>query len=219
MKTSSNFDPTPWLSPFDAATYLEPTLLEPRRLADLHPCVAALFPDRLSAAFSQELSGDDLDDDKANHQLLWSKRVPLCQQSTPKGVVGNLGQWDAKHRLHLAYPRCLPRIPHGEICEVPKDASSTRVVFNRIPRNTFELHLSGASETIPAAHALVDLFLPSGSVARISSEDLSDYYPSFIGTLDRAHTNVLAKTVAPAQFQGTKALQLLQATCRRAGKR
>jgi hypothetical protein len=102
-------------------------------------------------------------------------RPGLFQHGEDSGILGYLRQWDRHGRLLLLSPGEVKRSHWGELFEVPKSAQATRVVFNRTPRNDFELHLAHFSKEIPSGSALCDLHLPMGHEFQVSSEDLSDY--------------------------------------------
>ncbi len=135
MKGSSSFDPCPFLQPLSAACYLEPRLLTIPPLCRLHP------------ALQREFWGHSFYDDA---------HVPqgLFQHGSDADLIPFLRQWDSKRKLLLLTPSETTRSTWGELFEVPKSDKATRVVFNRIPRSTIELHLAGASATIPSGFAL-----------------------------------------------------------------
>ncbi len=142
-----------------------------------------------------------------------SPKPGLFQHGSVAGLRRVLDQWDRHHRLALFPPSEVPAAERGELFEVPKDGSSTRVVFNRIPANSREVHLPGAAALTPSGHALVDIDLGPTDVLTIYSEDLSDYYPAFKGTRARAATNVIGKVFSTQQFSGTRALADLEKHC------
>ena len=134
----------------------------------------------------------------------------LYQHGSAAGLRSLLLQWDRHERLALLPAADVPPSEWGEIFEVPKDDVTTRAVFNRIPQNSYEVHVGGSASLTPSGHALVDLDLGSSNVLAIYSEDLSDFYPAFEGTLARAATNVVGRVFSSAQFRGTHAYAALQ---------
>ena len=112
----------------------------------------------------------------------------------------------------------MPRSDWGELFEVAKDAETTRVVFNRVPRNDAEIHLPGAASLTPCGAALCDIVLRSDEVLTFDSEDLSDFYPAFVGSAARAASNVIGKVFRTSQFLGTKAYSQLARECSRTGR-
>ena len=99
----------------------------------------------------------------------------LFQHGTSDGVMQFLRQWDEHGRLALFPSGTVPRGEWGELFEVVKDADATRVVFNRIPRNYYEVHLPGAAASTPSGIAFVDVQLHQGEELRLFTEDVSDY--------------------------------------------
>ena len=69
----------------------------------------------------------------------------------------------------------------------------------------YERHLGGYSAQTPGAADLVELLIPRGSTARIWAEDLSDFYPAFEASEERAATNALAMPLPVGCFAGTRA--------------
>ena len=86
--------------------------------------------------------------------LLHRRRLPpgsLPEVSVPSGpqrgrqedIIAYLRQWDARHRLLLEPMWTTARDQQGTLFAVPKSECQDRVVFNRIPRNSQEVHLPG----------------------------------------------------------------------------
>ena len=195
MKTNSGFDGAMHLDAFPAACLMEPRLLVPPPLDWVHPELLDLFP-----AGSGYLAGP-------------LEERGLFQHGSTPGLMKFLKQWDVHDRLMLVDSKQVAHDERGELFEVIKDADATRVVFNRIPRNRKETHLAGAASLTPSGHAFCDIVIPEGEVLRLSAEDLSDYFPAFIGTRERALTNALGKVFLAKQFQGFRAFDDLARTC------
>ncbi len=70
---------------------------------------------------------------------------------------------------------------------------------------------AGFSATTPSGVELVELEIPHGSVARSFSEDLANYYPSFMATPHRAVTNAVTVTFKPTGLSHTRAFADLTA--------
>ena len=142
----------------------------------------------------------------------------LYQHGSASGLRSLLLQWDHHKRLALLPAADIPTTEWGEIFEVPKDDVTTRAVFNRIPQNSYEVHVGGSASSTPSGHSLVDIDLGPSDFLAIYSEDLSDFYPAFEGTLARAATNVVGRVFSSHQFRGTHAYAALQRACARSGQ-
>lgn len=192
-KTAANFDAAKFLSPLSAACLLEPRLLE-------------TAGSRAGVEFS-------------NGGQPPRERAPgMFQHGSSEGIILFLKQWDAHDRLSLFPAGSVPRCDWGELFEVAKDSESTRVVFNRVPRNEAEIHLPGAASTTPSGAAFCDIFLGKEEVLTFDSEDLSDFYPAFVGSAARAVSNVIGKVFKLSQFEGTAAYRRLVQDCRKTGR-
>ncbi len=187
MKSVSNFDCTKYLDAFSAVCFLQPSLLQPPDSGRVHPEVLAI--PEVQAALS----------------TVAKKPRGLFQHGSSAGVLSYLRQWDQHRRLLLLTPAETHRATWGEFFEVFKNDHATRVVFNRIPQNSLELHLYGASLSTPSGHDLTDLHIPQGHVAYLSKDDLSDFYPAFVASWERGRTNTIGKVFALSQFGGLAA--------------
>ena len=139
------------------------------------------------------------------------------QRGSNREFLEFLRQWDVRGRLHLEPPRTTTRFEQGTLFPVPKTLAEDRIVFNRIPRNAREQHLSGYSRFTPAGHDFVEVEVPPGHEVKLYSDDLSDAFPSFRATRARAVTNALAWTAPVEEFNGFRALEHLRRDCLRRG--
>lgn len=120
---------------------------------------------------------------------------------------------DSRDRSIPAPPSCTAilhrhlatRNLNGRDCRGSERFSITRVVFNRIPKNDFDIHFKADSLNTASGASLIDLYLLRGHLARLHLDDLSDLYPAFVAVADRAKTNVLGKVFATHQCSGFKA--------------
>ena len=142
-KTQADFDPVPYLGVFSAACYLDPELLDRRRLPTgiLPPIVP--IPSGL-------------------------------QRGVKADILGYLRQWDAHGRLHLEAPWTTSRDQQGSLFSVPKSESKDRVVFNRMPRNAFEVHLPGYAKYSVSGHDLAEVVVPRCHFISLFSDDLAN---------------------------------------------
>ncbi|CAK0813826.1 unnamed protein product, partial [Prorocentrum cordatum] len=140
------------------------------------------------------------------------------QAGKPGDLLEHLKQWDDVGRLELVDAADSPQALRGTLFPVFKDASTQRVVFNRIARNSSELPLGGFSRLTPSAAVLVDLEVPAGSVLRVWADDLQDFYPAFDCTYDMACTNDVALPLPTRLYEGFAALGRLRKRCRREGR-
>ncbi len=121
----------------------------------------------------------------ADYAILW-------QRGARHKLLAYFRDWDRAGRLYLADAASCPRDRRGELFPVYKSIHKDRVVFNRIPQNFWERPLERFSATTPVGAELVELEIPPGSSARLFSEDLADFYPSFVASPQRAVTNAVA---------------------------
>ena len=84
--------------------------------------------------------------------------------------MGHLLQWDRAKRLLLVDAENVPANQRGEVFPVFKSVDEDRVVFNRIPRNSVERHIRGASQSTPCGAELCELHIPIGHRARASAD-------------------------------------------------
>ena len=89
------------------------------------------------------------------------------QRGKTKDILSYLGQWDACGRLHLEPSWTVPSSVCGSLFAVPKTAEVDRVVFNRIPYNSLELHLPGYAKFSAGGHELTELIVPPGHSVRL----------------------------------------------------
>ncbi|CAK0900373.1 unnamed protein product, partial [Prorocentrum cordatum] len=193
-KAECHFDPLAFLAPFAAATFLEPRLLA-RDGPGAGPLARAVGPPARPAPAR-----------------------PARQAGKPGDLLEYLKQWDDVGRLELVDAADSPQALRGTLFPVFKDASTQRVVFNRIARNSSELPLGGFSRLTPSAAMLVDLEVPAGSVLRVWADDLQDFYPAFDCTYDMACTNDVALPLPTRLYEGFAALGPLRKRCRREGR-
>ena len=140
------------------------------------------------------------------------------QRGCTRELIDYLRRWDSAGRLLLVEPGGVPKSQCGGLFPVAKDEATDRIVFNRIPRNAHEVHLTGYAKYTVSGHDLIDLEVPPNCEPRIWSQDISDYFPAFAASPARGRSNALSSTAPLAAFEGTRAHANLLRACRRSGR-
>ena len=178
MKGPAHFNPRDWLSVFSAAVLVEPRLL---RVGEPPDDDDERLPSSLQAAVKD----------------LLDKKMAAAPAALPQGgarteVLALLRDWAAHGRLRLA-PAVGPDLAGAtsRVFAVPKSVSEDRLVVDRQIENSKELALSGAARDLPSGSDMAEHCAPKGWSVRMSSEDLTDYFPSIDSSDSRAQTNGL----------------------------
>ena len=229
-KNLSRFDPTPYLSVFSTCAFLEPRLLErsampawaaPRAEGPAGPAP----PGALASSLKTDLATADLAALEAFAEgSLATKELdpgpqPWCPKQAGKKEVllEFFTQWDSTDQLELVDAVDVPPAERGTWFRVPKDETTDRTIFNRIPRNRLECPLEGMSRLTPSGPDLCDFEVPDDCCVFLWAEDISDYYPAFTCSKARARTNAVAWERPPGIFAGTRAHERLLKDCRKRG--
>ena len=191
MKGPAHFDPREYLGVFSAAVLVEPRLLRGGAPADADP---ERPPSDLQAAV-QEL----LDQKSA------SAPAALPQGGARGEVLALLRDWAVHGRLRLA-PARGPDLAGAtsRVFAVPKSATEDRLVVDRQIENAKELSLGGAARDLPSGSDMAEHWVPRGWTVRMSSEDLTDYFPSIDSSDARAQTNGLDFLLTKAEARSLR---------------
>ena len=112
-------------------------------------------------------------------------------------------------RWFFATPEEATREDRMNLLAVYKSEEIDRTVWDRRRRNCREVHLSGAAADLPTGYDLTDVELPGDDyTAYLFPDDVSDMYPCFVSSTDRAKTNCLAVELTPHECICMKALNL-----------
>ena len=177
LKRPLHFDPTPWLSVFSAATYIEPDLLLP---PDGSPATQWESSPPQQRGSEEELLSFVREWDKFGKlHLARPTEVPPSE----------------RHQL-LPVPKdeSVDRIVHERRPRNAKEtplAGRSKVLCSGHSFVDFQLGPPG----------------PGADQLRVTSDDLEDYYPSFDATAARARTNALAREFGADCFASSRALR------------
>ena len=189
MKGPAHFDPREWLSVFSAAVLVEPRLLRGSAPGAAGDGGAAETPSRLTDMVETVLAKK-------------KEKVPaeLPQSGARAEVLALLRDWAAVGRLRLA-PASGPDLEcaTSRIFAVPKSLTEDRLVVDRQIENSKELALGGAARDLPSGSDMAEHWVPRGWTLRMSSEDLTDYFPSIDSSNARATTNGLSFRLTEAE--------------------
>ena len=135
--------------------------------------------------------------------------LPVSRFSAPREeAIAFAKQLDRAGRLFLATPEEAPKEDRMNVLAVYKSEDIDRTVWDRRRRNFREVHLSGAAADLPTGYDLTDVELPGEDYkAYLFLDDVSDMYPCFVSSTDRAKTNCLAIELTPTECFGMKALK------------
>lgn len=89
----------------------------------------------------------------------------------------------------------------GLFC-VPKDADFDRLIVNPVTVNSRMHSLSDATRTLAPGAMLYLLSLNPDQVCRFSADDLTDYYYTFVVSMNRAKRNTIRMIFRGEQFKG-----------------
>lgn len=89
----------------------------------------------------------------------------------------------------------------GLFC-VPKDADFDRLIVNPVTVNSRMHSLSDATRTLAPGAMLCLLSLNPDQVCRFSADDLTDYYYTFVVSMNRAKRNTIRMIFRGEQFKG-----------------
>jgi len=125
--------------------------------------------------------------------------------ATPQELMQLLRKWDAVGALRLVPADRVPKIARLGLFTVYKDSQSDRLILNPTVRNERSRSLRSATSRLPQGYLLTAIHLRPNERLRICSDDLREFYYTFLVSPARAELNALGVEYPASAFAGFRA--------------
>ena len=130
---------------------------------------------------------------------------PARVHATPQELMHLLRKWDAVGALRLVPADRVPRISRLGLFTVYKDSSYDRLILNPTVRNERSRTLRSATSRLPQGYLLTAVHLRPREHLRMCSDDLREFYYTFLVSPARSDFNALGVEYAASDFVGFRA--------------